>query len=96
MLNDKQLDILTGIADAVSRVEILCPSGNKRATMSDNAVEAVLALYRLGIIRWVADDLTTLTKQFTVCCNLVNDAFNGFSVMVDYDKLATTIHVSGG
>ena len=92
MLTDKQLDVLVGITDAVSRVEIQGPSG-RRLTMSEDAVEAVTSLYKLGIIRWVADDLTILTKQFTVCCNLVNDAFNGYSVAVDFDKLAKTIHL---
>ena len=95
MLNDKQLDILTGIADTVCCVEIQGVSG-KTNRINDDAVEAVLSLYKLGIIRWIADDLTTLTKQFTVCCNLVNDAFNGYVVVVDYDKLARAIHVSGG
>ena len=89
MLNDEQLDILTGIADAVSRVRITCTDG--AVCMNDDAVEAVLSLYKLGIIRWVEDDLTILTKQFTMCCNLVNDAFNGCHVETNYEELANII-----
>ena len=90
MLNDKQLDILIGIADAICKVEIQGHGGSKN-TVSEDAVEAVMSLYKLGIIRWVADDLSVLTRQFTICCNLVNDAFNGYSVAIDYDKLAKLI-----
>ena len=93
MLDDKQLDTLTGIADAVSIVRIACTEG--AVFMNDDAVEAVLSLYKLGIIRWVADDLTLLTKQFTMCCNLVNDAFNGCHVETDYEELANIIGLKG-
>ena len=86
MLTDEQITTLEEIANIIIKVDIQA-EGGRRAQVDTTICEAVINLYKLGAIRYLSSE-THLVKQFTVCCNLVADAINGYQVMADFDQLA--------
>lgn len=89
MITEEQLDVLTEIATVTQVIEIQSLAGS-RATICPAAIEAIISLYKLGIIPYTQDK-TRLIQQFTVCCNLANDAYSGYAVATDYKRLAAEI-----